>query len=689
MNTKNQQPLKQLHVSLLGKHFLKILLCVLFLLAALQNMFAQAPTHTRHFTPVLDANINGFYEYLPRNYNAADATTKYPLLVFFHGVGESGSVQNNATLDKVLAWGPPKLINAGTFPDSFNVAGKWFKFIIISPQIKAGLDATTTDTIRPSTVDAVIEYAKSTYNVDNSRIYLCGLSMGGGATWDYAGSNLAYASKLAAITVACGAGDLTVAEANVIAAAKIPVLATHNNGDPTVAISRTKANIANINAYTPAITPAPKAVYWSTGTHNVWSRTYEDINPGVTTQGLSGNLRDTLGINAYQWMLQYTRTAAVLADTYVMGQPAGTNGSTASALNSTTVTTCNATFTDAGGLSADYSPNQDYTLTFQSGNGGPVTFDFGSSFSTAANHAYLEVYDGPTTASRLLYKISGVHNGANNKVGQLSSTGSAMTFHFVSDNSGGTSSGWSASVVCSPAQTTASGCSGGLTSLYTFNEDFSPIVPPLNYNIGPAINSSLTNYVYKNITDTNNTSYMTNDGEYAIVSNGIYGGAKKTPRAWLNFTDHTTGNGYMMLINANYNPDTVYKKTLTGLSPNTVYFVTAWVHTASSAASITSCTSASPSFGNIKNANIDFKIFNTSDSLVAINSTGNIQPVDPDPVGWRQYNTYYKTGAGETSFKFQISNRASGGCGNDFAIDDIQVRQCPSNAVLLLSCYDG
>ena len=318
------------------KSSVKIIWSFFLLITAGIKINAQAPTHTRRFTPVLDANINGFYEYLPRNY-AAETTTKYPLIVFFHGVGESGSTATNATLDKVLAWGPPKLIDnkiqnkvapAVQFPDSFRIGGtgQWFKFIVISPQIKAGLDATTTDTIRPSTVDAVIEYAKSNYRVDINRIYLCGLSMGGGATWDYAGSNATAANKLAAIAVACGAGDLTVAEANVIASANLPVLATHNNGDPTVLISRTKANITNIKAYIPAIALVPQTVYWSTGTHNVWSRTYEDINPGVTTQSLSGNLRDTLGMNVYEWMLQFSRTNIALPVSWQNFTARETNG---------------------------------------------------------------------------------------------------------------------------------------------------------------------------------------------------------------------------------------------------------------------------------------------------------------------------------------------------------------------------
>jgi poly(3-hydroxybutyrate) depolymerase len=284
------------------------LLTVCFLLLCC-SVRSQAPTHTGKFSPYIDNNVNGFWEYLPRNYDA-DVNARYPLLVFFHGAGEQGDDQSTTTLDKVLRAGPPKLINSGNFPDSFFVAGQWHKFIVISPQIKNGIVGVSS-TIQPSTVEAVIQYALSAYRVDATRIYLCGLSMGGGAVWDYAGSSLNAAQKLAAIAVAAGAADLTMQQANNIAEGDLPVLATHNKDDNIIAQSRTEANIAAIQSYSPSITPKP--VYWDLGGHNVWRRTYEDILPGSTP---NGNLRDTLGRNIYEWFLENFRPAVVLPVTW-------------------------------------------------------------------------------------------------------------------------------------------------------------------------------------------------------------------------------------------------------------------------------------------------------------------------------------------------------------------------------------
>src|SRR5687767_5915838 len=91
----------------------------------------QAPTHVGKFD-FIDNNINGFYQYLPRDFQT-DVNTKYPLLIFLHGSGESGSTQDQATLDKLLVNGIPKLINQGAFPESVTVGSSSYRFIVISP----------------------------------------------------------------------------------------------------------------------------------------------------------------------------------------------------------------------------------------------------------------------------------------------------------------------------------------------------------------------------------------------------------------------------------------------------------------------------------------------------------------------------------------------------------------------------
>ena len=302
-----------------------ILAFVLFCSLLVNNTaIAQAPTLTGRFTPALDANVNGFWEYLPRNYKI-DLAQTYPLLIFIHGNGDSGSSPDTATLLKVLNAGTPKVIRNGNFPDSFFTGGKWYKFIVLAPQIKIGF-GTTSSIISPSTINALISYAKATYRIDTTRIYMGGLSMGGGATWNYAGSSPAVAKKLAAITVAAGAADLTLQEAGNIADANLPVMATHNTVDDVIAVERTRRNIQLIRSFNPAVVPT--AVYWTIpGTnnnkHNVWGRTYEELVAGATP---GGSLRDTLRTTVYEWMLQYARPQSTLPLTWKNFQADAKNG---------------------------------------------------------------------------------------------------------------------------------------------------------------------------------------------------------------------------------------------------------------------------------------------------------------------------------------------------------------------------
>src|SRR4029079_3778236 len=91
----------------------------------------------------------------------------------------------------------------------------------------------------------------------------------------------------------------TVDKANVIAAANLPVWATHNSGDPLVPSQYTIDWGQFINsAHVPATVAARKTIFTATG-HNAWSQTY---NSAFTENG----------INVFQWMLQYQRSLVAL-----------------------------------------------------------------------------------------------------------------------------------------------------------------------------------------------------------------------------------------------------------------------------------------------------------------------------------------------------------------------------------------
>lgn len=123
--------------------------------------------------------------YTPKDYSInGDAK---PLLLFLHGAGERGN-----DLNMVKNWGPPKIIeNGGEMP-----------FIVVSPQCPKG------EFWNSFLLKELLEEVIEKYNVDESRIYLTGLSMGGYGSFSLA---MAYPNMFAAVAPVCGGGNTAMA----------------------------------------------------------------------------------------------------------------------------------------------------------------------------------------------------------------------------------------------------------------------------------------------------------------------------------------------------------------------------------------------------------------------------------------------------------------------------------------------
>ena len=222
-------------------------------------------------------NCLGFYRALPARYDST--SKKYPLLIFLHGSGEMGN--GTTDLPLVLRNAVPKLINNKKFPPNFNVGGKNYSFIVFSPQTKSW--TTVAD------VYAMIRYAIKKYRIDTTRIYVSGLSLGGGLTW---ATGAAYPKMLAAIAPICGSITATESNTKPIASANLPVWAFHNEDDDRASVNYTKEYVAKINAYNPS--PKAKMTIWPTGKHDSWTK--------ATDPAYKEN-----NMNMYEWMLQYHR----------------------------------------------------------------------------------------------------------------------------------------------------------------------------------------------------------------------------------------------------------------------------------------------------------------------------------------------------------------------------------------------
>lgn len=297
--------------------------------------YANAQVQTAKPGVSMIANSGGFYQYLPQGYNPTGTTT-YPLIIMLHGIGELGD-GTASKLPMVLRNGVPRQINAGAFPTSISYNGQAFKFIVITPQFKKWPSA--------ADIGGVISYCQSHYKVDNSRIYLTGISMGGGALWT-AISTPAIAAKVAAAVVFAGAWSPNQTSANVIADNNIGVWAFHNDRDGTVSSTNTINWVKDI-LYRKSTAPVKKTIFSSTA-HDCWTNIY----PGAYKENY---------LNIYQFMLKFkkgtTTSTASSSQTATISKPttfyasAGPDQYIKLPVNSVTV---NGKATDVGGKVSKY-----------------------------------------------------------------------------------------------------------------------------------------------------------------------------------------------------------------------------------------------------------------------------------------------------------------------------------------------
>jgi predicted peptidase len=193
--------------------------------------------------------------YLPGEYES-NASTKWPLVLFLHGSGERGD-----DLEKVKIHGPPKLV----------AAGKEFPFVLISPQCPANRGWNAEELAK------LVDELANTYRLNRQKLYVTGLSMGGGGTWSLVAAR---PQMFAAAMPLCGRGNLDAAEK--IAQTPIWVLVGDKDKAETV------QNCQDMPvALKKAGGEAKLTVYPGVG-HDCWTETYN--NPEV-----------------YEWLLSHQR----------------------------------------------------------------------------------------------------------------------------------------------------------------------------------------------------------------------------------------------------------------------------------------------------------------------------------------------------------------------------------------------
>lgn len=144
------------------------------------------------------------------------------------------------------------------------------------------------------------------------------------------------------------------------------------------------------------------------------------------------------------------------------------------------------------------------------------------------------------------------------------------------------------------------------------------------------------------------------DGFYILTNNTSAWGSFADPN-WINIGDNSADpNGYMMVVNASYEPGLFYEETVDGLCENTLYQFSADIINLLA-------------FSGQIEPNIDFLINGQTQY-----STGNISASGQ----WVTHGFTFSTNANTTSLTLSIRNNAPGGNGNDLAIDNIAFRAC-------------
>lgn len=215
----------------------------------------------------------GYAEYLPPGYG--DGTPR-PLLVFHHGIGESG-FGTEADLDRLFNTGLPTLIEADEWPEER-------PFIVLMSQHE-GRPFTGCHTV--TEVRSFLEFAIDHYDVDASRVYITGLSCGAIGSWSYLGADTN--TLVAAAVLIAGNGNGAFGQAG-CALGTVPIWAFHGDADDTVPPSGSIDPINSLNACTnPPPVEAKLTIYPGVG-HNSWDMTYD---------GAAGH-------DVYGWMLGFT-----------------------------------------------------------------------------------------------------------------------------------------------------------------------------------------------------------------------------------------------------------------------------------------------------------------------------------------------------------------------------------------------
>jgi len=186
--------------------------------------------------------------FLPASYGT-DPGRKWPLILFLHGLGETGTNL--------------KLLKAHSIPKKVDKQPN-FPFITVSPQCPYEFCWRH----ELPTLNALLDEVVAAYAVDIQRIYVTGLSLGGFGAWALASL---YPERFAAVVPVCGGGD----PATVCSLKEVPVWAFHGARDEVVPPHESQRMVDALRA----CGGSARLTLYPDLAHDSWTRTYD--NPAL------------------------------------------------------------------------------------------------------------------------------------------------------------------------------------------------------------------------------------------------------------------------------------------------------------------------------------------------------------------------------------------------------------------------
>lgn len=188
----------------------------------------------------------GYLLFLPKDYGKDNR--KWPVMMFLHGSGERGN-----DLNLVKVHGPPKLVDSR--PD--------FPFIVVSPQCP--MNHSWNGEVQTHLLAELLDSVLTRFAVDQQRVVVTGLSMGGFGSWTLASR---FPGRFAAAVPICGGGDPENGEQ----LKSVPFWVFHGAKDTGVPLKLSEEMVA---AVTSAGGSAKLTVYPEAG-HDSWTETYKN-----------------------------------------------------------------------------------------------------------------------------------------------------------------------------------------------------------------------------------------------------------------------------------------------------------------------------------------------------------------------------------------------------------------------------